>query len=81
MAWVKIVQPSEATGELKQVYDELLRTQTRVPEVTGILSLEPGALRRVLIGGPGSNYGCTSLEPARAEMIATAVSAINRCRY
>jgi len=84
MAWIKTVSESEAKGEVKAIYDASLKLYGFVPNIRKALSLNPTALRAytqlsgaVYHGGPEAS----GLAPEEREMIATVVSAANRCHY
>ncbi|HEV2949866.1 MAG TPA: hypothetical protein VGX70_20985 [Gemmataceae bacterium] len=96
MTWIKIIPPSEVSPELKESYEAVYRLypaeyMTEVPSlqkpdgsadsITAAHSLIPLAMRHAM-----SAYGVL-LDPAlpltrrQHEMIATVVSALNRCFY
>lgn len=96
MTWIKIAPPSEAAPELKESYEAVYRLYPAeymmdVPSlqkpdgsadsITAAHSLIPQAMRHAM-----SAYGVL-LDPAlpltrrQHEMIATVVSAMNRCFY
>ncbi len=87
MTWVTVVGEQEATGSLAEVYAELLSTPLggrRLPSVPNIMkcmSLRPKGLRSVWELNAAITFGASTLGRAREEMIATAVSALNRCHY
>ncbi|MDA8333268.1 MAG: carboxymuconolactone decarboxylase family protein [Candidatus Dormibacteraeota bacterium] len=82
MALVKLVDESEATGLVKEVYDDILRSRNlaRVPNYWKALAHRPEYLRDtwtklkdVMSEG--------SLDRRTKEIIAVAVSATNNCSY
>ncbi len=82
MAWVKIIDPRQATGLLKHLYDGALKRAGRVFNVIRIQSLRPRVLRsstqlyvELMHGAEGG------LTRARRELIATVVSSTNGCHY
>lgn len=87
MSWVKEIAGQQATGQLAEIYAEVLRTPLggrRVPSIPSIMqcmSLRPQALRGVWQLNAAVTFGASTLGRAREEMIATAVSALNRCHY
>lgn len=41
MARIKVIQEDEATGELKEIYDQLVQSRSKLAEVHMIQSLNP----------------------------------------
>ena len=81
MARIRTVQPEEATGLLKDEYDDALRRAGRVFNIIRLQSLNPRVLRASVELYKAIMFGPSSLSRADREMIATAVSAANRCFY
>ncbi len=82
MSYIEQIEPEEAQGELKQVFEELAAARNgRVSPVMRIFSLNPELLRRVREMNSLITFGGSSLGRRREEMIATLVSSINRCHY
>ncbi len=84
MAWVKTFSEKEATGRLAEVYGELMKSPLgggRVPNIMKCMGLRPEALLSVWRLNMGITFGASALDRRREEMIATAVSALNRCHY
>jgi AhpD family alkylhydroperoxidase len=82
MATVKMVEYGDAEGDVKQIFDEImkLREIDFVPNVWKTLAVHPPTLRRLWDGlrevmAPGR------LDTLTKEMIAIAVSATNGCEY
>ncbi len=80
MAWIKMVNENEAKGEVKAIYDASLKLYGFVPNIRKALSLNPTALR-AYTQFSGAVYHGGILPPEEREMIATVVSAANRCHY
>jgi len=80
MAWIKTVNESEAKGEVKAIYDASLKLYGFVPNIRKALSLNPTALR-AYTQLSGAVYHGGTLPAEEREMIATVVSAANRCHY
>lgn len=81
MAWIHVIQESDADGELKRMYDQLTEPWGGVDNIIKIHSLNPASLRahfalyKTLMRGP------SGLSYAQREMIAVVVSAANHCHY
>ena len=80
MAWIKTVSENEAKGEVKAIYDASLKLYGFVPNIRKALSLNPTALR-AYTQLSGAVYHGGILAPEEREMVATVVSAANRCHY
>ncbi len=81
MAWVKVIEPGDATGRLKHIYQAAQQRAGYVPHVTKLQSLRPDtlqsglALYRQLMDAP------TGLTVRQRVLIATVVSHVNGCHY
>ena len=81
MAWIKIIEESQATGNLKDQYEKLTAPWGGVDNILRIHSLNPASLEghygfyRTLM------KGSKDLPRAKREMIAVTVSQLNHCVY
>ena len=81
MSWIKTVPYEEATGELKEIYDETRAKFGEVINLVSIQSLRPDTmakgrdLYRHLMTEPGG------LSHLQRVLIATVVSGLNDCHY
>ena len=82
MTRIKMVEESEATGPLAELYATAKANSVAnvVPEILRTMSMRPDFLRAI---DDASNLHFTdgALTRAQHEMIASYVSALNRCRY
>ena len=82
MARIRWIEDDEATGEIADIYRNVRRTSTRgnVPDILRTMSLRPDFLRAI---DQASRLHFTdgALSRAEHEMIASYVSALNRCHY
>ena len=81
VAWIKTIEPAEATGELKTEYDKAVRRADKVFNILKVQSLNPGALRASMDLYLATMYGPSGLSRAEREMLATVVSWANHCFY
>lgn len=82
MPRIKMVQESEATGRLAEIYADA-KAHSRagvVPEILKTMSLRPDFLTAVDAASV-MHFTDGALTRAQHEMIASYVSALNRCRY
>jgi len=82
MAWIRTVDPAEASGLLKTLYDEAVARAGKVFHIVRLQSLRPRVLRssiQLYVELMRSSEG--ALSRAQREMIATVVSRENGCHY
>ena len=80
MTWIETVAPGEAEGSLKRLYDASEQHFGFVPNIRRSLSLNPAALRADAQLS-SAVYSGGALPKEEREMVATVVSALNRCHY
>lgn len=82
MAWIRTVEPGQATGLLKRLYDDALKRAGKVFNIISIQSPRPRVLQastRLYVEIMHSlESGLTRIQ---REMIATTVSQVNDCHY
>jgi uncharacterized peroxidase-related enzyme len=81
MAWIKVVEPEEATGALKQEYDAARERAGRVFNILKVQSLNPDALQASMQMYRATMFGSSGLSRSEREMLATVVSWANHCFY
>jgi hypothetical protein len=84
MARIRWVEESEATGAIAEVYDAWMRANPGRPQIPGILkcmSLSPELFRGMDEVSGQVHFKDGHLTRRVKEMIATYVSALNRCPY
>jgi len=81
MAWIKMIEPEEATGDLKQEYDAAVERAGKVFNILKVQSLNPPSLRASMQMYMATMYGPSGLSRAEREMLATVVSWANHCFY
>ena len=81
MPYVRTVPYGEAQGELKVMYDEALRSRGTINNVMSVSSLRPHLMKTLSIHNRNVMQSESGLTPAERQMIATVVSALNRCQY
>ena len=82
MAWIETVAPERAKGLLERLYRAAIERAGRVYNILSIQSQRPKVLRastRLYLEVMRSDE--SGLTRAQREMIATAVSSLNRCHY
>jgi uncharacterized peroxidase-related enzyme len=81
MAWIKVIEPEQATGELKAEYDAAVDRAGKVFNVLKIQSLNPDSLHASMQMYLATMYGPSGLSRPEREMLATVVSWANHCFY
>ncbi len=81
MPWIKVVEPEDATSELKQEYDAAAERAGKVFNILKVQSLNPGTLRASMQMYRATMFGPSGLSRAEREMLATVVSWANHCFY
>ena len=81
MAWIRIIEPDAASGQLKKEYDAAMKRAGRVYKIIKLFSLNPSALRGTISLYSTLMHGRSVLSRAQREMIAVVVSKQNGCHY
>lgn len=81
MANIRVVEYKEATGRLKEIYDELIEKRGQLAEVHKIQSLNPETIVAHMDLYLSIMFSQSPLSRAQREMISVVVSAANRCVY
>ena len=81
MAHIKTISPDEATGALKETYDNLIKTRGKIAGVHKIQSLNPEALVTHMELYLTIMFGKSPLKRYQREMIGVVTSAANKCEY
>lgn len=81
MAWIRMVEPNEASGALKREYDQAVRRAGRVFNILKVQSLNPATLSASMGLYAAAVHGGSGLSRMEREMLATVVSSANRCFY
>lgn len=81
MAWIKMVEPEDATGELKNDYVRAVARAGKVFNILKIQSLNPEALHASMGLYLATMHGTSGLSRAERELLAVVVSRANNCFY
>jgi len=81
MAWIRVIEEGEATGDLLRQYEDARRRAGRVFNVVKIQSLNPRALEASTKLYLTLMYGPSRLSRLEREAIATVVSRASNCFY
>jgi uncharacterized peroxidase-related enzyme len=81
MAWIRIIDESEAEGKLKVYYDEIAKARGKVANIMKIHSLHPESMKTHIEFYLAIMFQQGGLRREQRELIATVVSAANQCAY
>lgn len=81
MARIKVIEPKEATGRLKQIYEDLIQKRGQLAEVHKMQSLRPESIVKHMELYMEIMFSKSELSRAEREMIAVVTSVSNKCQY
>lgn len=81
MSRIKVISHEEATGRLKEIYDELIVKRGKLAEVHTIQSLRPESIVKHIDLYLEIMFSKSELSRAEREMMAVVVSKTNGCVY
>ena len=81
MSWVEEIGESDASGQLAEVYAELIEKRGKVANILKVHSLNPAAMQNHIDLYMTLMFGKSGLSRAEREAIAVVVSATNECAY
>lgn len=81
MARIKVIQPGQADGRLKEVYNDIIAARGKIAEVHKIQSLRPESIVSHMDMYLEIMYSKSELSRAEREMMAVIVSVSNGCEY
>ncbi|HET6403325.1 MAG TPA: peroxidase-related enzyme [Candidatus Thermoplasmatota archaeon] len=81
MAWIPVIPPTEASGELKEEYERASRERGALANIFTVTSLHPGILSCHLSLYEEVVFGESPLSRRERELVATVVSRANDCVY
>jgi len=81
MAWIKVIGPDEAEGQLKKQYDAATKRAGRIWNIVSIMSQNPAVMNASMEFYSAIMFGRSALSRGRRELLATVVSSANHCIY
>ena len=81
MAWIQIIEPEAATGQLKAEYEQALRRAGKVFNILKVQSVNAVTLRASIGMYTAAMHSPSGLSRAERETLATVVSRVNDCFY
>lgn len=81
MSRIKVIQQEDASGRLKEIYDDLIQKRGQLAEVHKIQSLRPESIVKHMDLYLEIMFSKSELSRAEREMMAVVTSVSNRCFY
>lgn len=81
MARIKIIEQAEASGRLKEIYEDLIQKRGQLAEVHKIQSLRPESIVKHIDLYMEIMFSKSELSRAEREMMAIITSVSNNCHY
>jgi len=81
MAWIEVIPPDDASGELEQQYEVAIRRAGKIWNIVSIMSQNHAAMKASMELYIAIMIGPSKLSRSRREMLAVIVSAQNQCVY
>ncbi|GET24365.1 peroxidase-related enzyme [Prolixibacter sp. NT017] len=78
---IRVIEPEEATGRLKEIYDDLVKKRGKLADVHKIQSLRPESIVHHMALYMEIMFTKSELSRAEREMMAVVVSVSNGCEY
>lgn len=81
MAWIRLIDESQAEGKLARIYDAAIKRAGRVFNILKVQSNNPDSLQGMMQLYMAASLGESPLTRAQREMLAVVVSKANDCHY
>ncbi len=81
MPTIQVIEPKDAQGKLKEIYDDLIKSRGKIANVHKIQSLNPESIVAHMDLYMAIMFKKSPLRRVQREMIAVVVSMTNNCEY
>jgi alkylhydroperoxidase family enzyme len=81
VAYIRLIEPDDASGALAREYDDAMKRAGKVFNVVKAMSPNPGVLRRSMALYSEIMHGPSELSRVERELLAVVVSRENDCHY
>ncbi len=78
---IRLIEPDDARGPLKDEYDAAIARAGKVFNIVQAMSLRPGVLKQSMDLYRAIMFGPSGLTRAERELLATVTSRYNDCHY
>lgn len=81
MSWIRQIDPGDAEGRLREIYDDAVKRAGKVFRIVRLQSLRPDVLGPWIDYYKAVMFGPSGLTRIERELVATVVSRTNGCHY
>ncbi len=81
MSWIHEIDENEATDDLRNLYDEIIKKRGKLSNIMKVHSLNPDAMRKHMDLYLTIMFGKMDISREEREIIAVVVSSTNNCDY
>lgn len=81
MSFIQVIKESDAEGDLKKAYDNIISSRGKLSNIMRIHSLNPDAMLKHMELYKSIMFGKSKISRETKEMIAVVVSIANKCEY
>jgi uncharacterized peroxidase-related enzyme len=81
MSWIKTINENEASGELKNIYKNIIKKRGKLSNIMRIHSLNPKVMEKHMDLYLSVMFGKSDISRKDRELIAVFVSSLNKCDY
>ena len=81
MAFIEVIEPEQAQGVLKEIYEGVVSSRGKIAGIHKIQSLHPQHIKAHMDFYMSVMFSASPLSRAEREMMAVTVSTRNGCRY
>jgi hypothetical protein len=78
---VKTIPYEDSQGDLRETYDRMIKSRGFIPNVQAVSSLKPNIMQTLVEHAASVMFGESGVSGAEREMVASVVSATNKCQY
>ncbi len=81
MPWIEVVEENDSSGDLKEIYEKIVKKRGKLSNIMKIHSLNPIAMDKHMDLYLALMFGSSNLSREDRELIAVVVSSVNKCPY
>ena len=81
MSWIDIIEEDEASGELRKIYNDIIKKRGKLSNIMKVHSLNPNAMQKHMELYLSIMFYSSGLSREEHELIAVVVSSANHCDY
>ncbi len=81
MPWIDVVEEKDSSGDLKEIYEKIVKKRGKLSNIMKIHSLNPIAMDKHMNLYLALMFGSSNLSREDRELIAVVVSSANKCPY